>query len=117
MLHLRTTTIFNIIYINDFPLSSNLFKFIMYADHTTLYSQFDNAGIANHDMELEINNELPNINDWLKINKLSLIIKKIMISTKAHTEPKKLKLKIYNLDIEHVNVFLFWIDYRLAFNI
>ena len=61
-----------LIYINDFPLSSNFFKFIMYADDTTLYSQFDNARIANHDIELEINNELTNINDWLKINKLAL---------------------------------------------
>ena len=50
-------------------------KFIMYADDTTRYSQFDNAGIANHDMALEINNESSNIKDWLKINKLSLNIK------------------------------------------
>ena len=49
----------------------------MYADDTTLYSQFDNARIANHGIELEINNELTNINDWLKINKLALNIKKI----------------------------------------
>ena len=54
-----------LIYINDFPLSSNFFKFIMYADDTTLYSQFDNAEIANHDIEFKINNELSNINDWL----------------------------------------------------
>ena len=64
-----------LIYINDFPLSSNFFQFIMYADDTTLYSQFDNARIANHDIELEINNELTNINDWLKIIKLALNIK------------------------------------------
>ena len=30
----------------------------MYADDTTLYSQFDNAEIANHDIEFKINNEL-----------------------------------------------------------
>ena len=59
-----------LIYIN-FPLSSNFFKFIMYADDTTLYSQFDSAEIANHDIEFKINNELSNINDWLKINKLA----------------------------------------------
>ena len=43
-------------------------------------------------------NELSNINDWLKINKLALNIKKYkyMISTKAHTAPKKLELKIDN---------------------
>ena len=66
-----------LIYINDFPLSSNFVKFIMYADDTTLYSQLDNAEIANHDIELKINNELSNINDWLKINKLALNIKNI----------------------------------------
>ena len=94
-----------LIYINDFPLSSNFFKFIMYADDTTLYSQFDNAEIANHDIEFKINNELSNINDWLKINKLALNIKKYkyMISTKAHTAPKKLELKIDNINIEYVN--------------
>ena len=48
----------------------------MYADDTTLYSQFDNAEIANHDTEFKINKELSNINDWLKINKLALNIKK-----------------------------------------
>ena len=42
-----------------------------------IYSQFDNAEIANHDIEFKINNELSNINDWLKINKLALNIKKI----------------------------------------
>ena len=108
-----------LIYINDFPLSSNFFKFIMYADDTTLYSQFDNARIANHDIELEINNELTNINDWLKINKLALNIKKYkyMISTKAHSEPKKLELKIDNINIEYVNFFNFLgltIDSRLT---
>ena len=45
---------------------------IMYADDTTRYSQFDNAEIANHDIEFKINNELSNINDWLNINKLAL---------------------------------------------
>ena len=98
-----------LIYINDFPLSSNFFKFIVYADDTTLYSQFDNARIANHDIEMEINNELTNINDWLKINKLALNIKKYkyMISTKAHSEPKKLELKIDSINIENVNFFNF----------
>ena len=48
----------------------------MYSYDTTIYSQFYNAGIADHDIELEINNELSNINDWLKINKSALNIKK-----------------------------------------
>ena len=90
----------------------------MYADDTTLYSQFDNAEVANHDIEFKINNELSNINDWLKINKLALNVKKskYMISTKAHTEPKKLELKIDNINIEYVNFFNFLGLTRLAFN-
>ena len=101
--------------LNDFPLSSNFFKFIMYADDTTLYSQFDNARIANHDIELEINNELTNINGWLKINNIKKY--KYMISTKAHSEPKKLELKIDNINIVYVNFFNvlgFTIDSRLT---
>ena len=60
----------------------------------------------------KINNELSNINDWLKINKLSLDIKqsKYMISTKAHTEPTKLEYRICKC------LQRFRIDYRLAFN-
>ena len=109
-----------LIYINDFPLSSNFFKFIMYADDTTLYSHFDNAETANNDIEFKINNELSNINDWLKINKLALNIKKYkyIISTKAHTAPKKLELKIDNIKYRICKFLqLFRIDYRLAFNI
>ena len=54
-----------------------------------------------------------------KINKLSLNIKKYkyMISTKAHTEPNKLELKIDNINIEYVNFFNFLgltIDSRLT---
>ncbi len=75
----------------------------MYADDTTLFSQFDNAEIANHDIEFKINNELSNINDWLKINKLALNKKNLT----AHTGPKKLELKIDNINIEYVNFFNF----------
>ena len=48
-----------------------------------------------------VNKYMININDWLKINKLALNIKKYKytISTKAHTEPKKLELKIDNIKI------------------
>ena len=49
----------------------------MYADDATLYNQFHNAGIATHEIEFKINNELWNIHDWLKINKLALHIKTI----------------------------------------
>ncbi len=90
----------------------------MYADDTTFYSQSDNAEIANHYIEFKINNEWSNINDWLNINKLALNKKiyKYMISTKGHTEPNKLELKIDNINIEYVNFFNFLGLTRLAFN-
>ena len=53
----------------------------------------------------KINNELANINDWLKINKLALNIKKYKIydlNKKHILNQKKLELKIDNINIEYV---------------
>ena len=67
-----------LIYINDFPSASSYFNFIMYADDTTLYSNIDSPN--QNDMirltETKINAELAKIDEWLKINKLSLNLKK-----------------------------------------
>ena len=60
-----------LIYINDLPLMSNVFKMLMYADDTTLYCNID----QNVD-EDAINNELAKIWEWLIANKLSLNTKK-----------------------------------------
>ena len=66
-----------LIYINDFPSASSYFNFIMYADDTTLYSNIDSPN--QNDMirltETKINAELAKIDEWLKINKLSLNLK------------------------------------------
>ena len=71
----------------------------MYADDTTLYSQFDNAEIENHDIEFKINNELSNINDWLKINKLALTLNRI-----KYFVPLNVRLMLYNaLILPHLN--------------
>jgi len=66
--------LFFIIYIHDFAQATKMFKFLIYADDTTLSSTL-NVFIDNiHDQNLEslIKEELVKINDWLKINKLSL---------------------------------------------
>ncbi len=67
-----------IIYINDILFDSNLIKFIIDADDTTLETTIEiainksqNASAAD-----KINMELDHINDWLKCNKLSLNIGK-----------------------------------------
>ena len=60
-----------IIYINDIILSSNIFKFTLYADDTTLFTTIKSADENNSHTQL-INNELSNITSWLLANKLSL---------------------------------------------
>ena len=67
-----------LVYINDFPSASGYFNFIMYADDTTLYSNIDSPNQNNmmRLTETKINAELAKIDEWLKINKLSLHLKK-----------------------------------------
>ena len=57
---------------NDIPQASSYFKFILYADDTTLFStiQFQSAS------DTDINQELIRVHDWLAVNRLSLNIKK-----------------------------------------
>ena len=58
------------IYINDLVMASSKFnyRYMMYADDTTLYLEdFDCRNLDN-----EINSEIEKINLWLKLNKLSL---------------------------------------------
>ena len=62
-----------IIYINDICNASKLFKKIIYADDTTLYSTIDVFGTFT---TKEINLEITKITDWLKLNKLSINTKK-----------------------------------------
>ena len=72
-----------LIYINDFPNASNLFNFIMYADDTTLETNYKkcmelcmnpNPGIE--DINEVLNNNLGQIQQWLNINKLVLNVDK-----------------------------------------
>ena len=55
-----------------------MFNFIIYVDDTTLSSTLNNFNdnIQNYNLESLINDELLKINEWLKINKLSLYIAK-----------------------------------------
>ena len=62
------------IYINDLPNSSNRFKFLMYADDTTLYGTIENFDRTN--LDEDISNELQNVNNWLTANRLTLNVDK-----------------------------------------
>ena len=67
-----------IIYVNDFALSRQKFKFVMYADDTTLTSTLEtfstNKLIGN--TASSINIELNKISEWLKLNRLTLNVQK-----------------------------------------
>ena len=95
-----------ILYIHDFPQASNLFDFIMYADDTTLSSNLNKLSNNEHDQDVNtaINNELAKINDWLKINKLSLNVNKskYMIFEKSNKNIQPLDLEINLVPIERV---------------
>ena len=64
-----------IIYINDISQASKLFHLIIYADDTTIYSTL-NTFQTNNTENLNINDELEKISNWLKANRLSLNVSK-----------------------------------------
>ena len=94
-----------IIYINDIIHSSTVFRFIIFADDTTLYTTLN----TQEDINDILNDELVKINNWLKVNKLSLNVDK----TKAmlfHMPQKRilnLRLKIAGSNIEFIDNFNF----------
>ena len=57
-----------LLYINDIVKSSNLFRFTLFADDTSLYYSCKNTS----NLEETINGELSKISDWLSANRLSL---------------------------------------------
>ena len=94
-----------IIYINDIIHSSTVFKFIIFADDTTLYTTLDTQENIND----ILNDELVQINNWLKVNKLSVNVAK----TKAmlfHMPQKQIhnpRLTIAGSNIEFIDNFNF----------
>ena len=86
-----------IIYINDLCNASKLFKMIIYADDTTLYSTLDVFGKY---ISINLNIELPKVADWLKLNKLSINIKKIKIHGISYAS----KTNIPNIEIENIKI-------------
>ena len=76
-----------LLYINDIVNSSELFKFTLFADDTSLfYSQKNSNKI---DMSQVVNKELEKISHWLGANKLSLNVKKsqLLVFTLSKKKP------------------------------
>ena len=102
-----------IIYINDLPLASDKFNFIMCADDTTLFRSVqslaanDENSYSNFENEMDI--ELGNVGNWLTANKLSLNVhkSKYMIFSKSNKFNSYPKLKIDDSIIQQVHEFNF----------
>lgn len=96
-----------VIYMNDIINACNMFKPVIYADDTALCAVLEAFGSEKQVLETNINRELNLINEWFKINRLSLNSSK----TKAmifHTPQKKvnkIKLQINDTEIEYVDQF------------
>ena len=78
-----------LIYINDLPNISNVFKFFLFADDTNIYYEADTLD----KLEKVINNELKKLRVWLIVNRLSLNIEKTNFVI-FHPYNKPLKQKI-----------------------
>ena len=88
-----------IIYINDIVFASTVFKSIIYADDTTLYSTLNSLQDSNkqHNLNEIINYELSKISTWLKANKLSLNVNKSKFMVFC-TPQKKIRLPTLHID-------------------
>jgi hypothetical protein len=97
-----------IIYINDLSHTSNLLHFTSYADDTTIFISltYQNQNIS-LPSEQTLNNELNNLSEWMKLNKLSLNVSKTKCMA-FHTPGKRFTppiVKIDNCEIEYVDMF------------
>jgi len=98
-----------IVYINDLCFSTNSFKFISYADDTTLFLSINISEYNPQLTEELINNNLILVSDWLKLNKLSLNINKTkcMAFRTRHRRVALPQISISNENIEYVQNFNF----------
>ena len=83
-----------LLYINDIYKSSSIFAFYLFADDTSIIYANDNL----KKLELVVNREIANVNEWLKANKLTLNIKK---SNFVIFRPRQKKLPF----IPKINIF------------
>ncbi len=100
-----------LIYINDITFASKLFKFIIYADDTTLNTSIELVArnSPGTDISTALNVELAKISDWLCSNKLSLNVNKLkyMIFHKPQKTINPIQLFMNETEISRVSNFDF----------
>ena len=99
-----------LIYMNDIPEVSTFFKYILYADDTSLLNSLS-ISLNSYDPDMHtINIELSKIYDWLAVNKLSLNLRKTKYMLFHHQNkklPNNISLQINSTEIERVTNFIF----------
>ena len=97
-----------IIYVNDITASSNISKFLMYADDTTLFTTM-NCFENNENTNQYINDELSKIDEWFIVNKPSLNASKTKFMVFSMPQKKGIipRLKFADTEIESVDQFNF----------
>ena len=76
--------LFFTLYINDLPKASKLTELLLFADDTSIFFLHSNPNY----LENVLNNELLNIDVWLRCNKLSVNIKKTNYVTFSPSQRK-----------------------------
>ena len=106
-----------LIYINDIVQSSNILKFVMFADDTCLFLSHQKSEI----LQEILLRELPKVCDWLTANKLSLNVKKtnlIVFKNKKAPLNNEINIQINGQKIEQVTSAKYLgiiIDHKLSF--
>ena len=99
-----------LVYINDLPESTKLFKLISYADDTTFLINLNKQDMSNRQiLETKINSEMKKVADWLAANLLSPNCdkSKFMLFYKPSRKIHIPNIKLNNNDIDHVKEFNF----------
>ena len=83
--------------------SGDILQYLLNADDTTLH--FNREHFIQHNANLEINNELNKVMNWLKLNKLSLNVQKTKYITfrKSQKNVTPLDLSIDDIPIDYVD--------------
>ena len=96
--------LFFLLYINDIVNCSDLLKFILFADDTTILYQSPNINHLNNTLSSEINK----VTTWFSANKLAINLSKThsMLFSNKRGNPK-LNIKLQNISIEEKDVVTF----------
>ena len=107
-----------LIFINDLPNSSSFFKYILFADDSTLSTSFPSFLI--NDIDQHINTELNHINNWIAANKISINANKtkyILFNYKQNYELPLIKIGEFKIKEAKVMKFLgIHLDQHLTFH-